>query len=326
MVFQCGTFIMATCLALLSGCATGGAPAASPLGRDSNAAPGGATRSHDVVEARRLIDSGAYSQALPRLLLVTSQDQQSAQAAEAFYWMGVAYQRIGSLGEASDAYGRSVEIAPDGAYAATAQTAMETIRNEVDAAYVDADELDGLIKQVEQRAAAEPNEVAHRLLLADLHWKRESYDAAGAIYQELLTTHPGLARDRVVAQRMMQKAEGGWTVMTPGTAIQMNAEENPVTLYGVSSFKTTELRGDVRYYNVDFYHVSGYVVNQSQSPVRNVNVDVTIFGFGSRVFDTTSVSLGTLRPGQHRTFAVRFNNFDNVNNVQRYDCQLRYEN
>ncbi|MFM1919700.1 MAG: hypothetical protein RLZZ303_1334 [Candidatus Hydrogenedentota bacterium] len=326
MPYRLACFFAAMSAAILTACGTTGAPASSPLGRNSNAQPGLATRSGDVAEARRLIESGAFSQAIPRLLLVTSQDSASPQAAEAFYWMGVAYHRIGSLAEATDAYGRSLEAAPEGPFAMAAKTAMDTIGTEVDAAFVDENELDAMIAQVEERVKREPNESAHRLLLADLNWKRGNYDAAGTLYRELLRDFPGLARDKVVTQRMQQQADGGWTTMTPERAIQEDTEKNPLVLYGVSSYTSRELRGDLRYYYVDFYHVSGYVVNQSRAVVRNVFVDVTIYGFGGQIFDTQSINIGQLKPNQRRTFAVRFNNFDDVNNVQRYDCQLRYEN
>jgi tetratricopeptide (TPR) repeat protein len=312
---------------LLGACATtSGSSVNAPAGGRATATQRVATQySEDLAAARRLIESGAYSQALPRLINITLRDQNSPQAAEAYYWTGVAHHHIGGLSDAVAAYERYLALAPEGVYATECRGALESIKTEVDAAYLSEDEFTKLIAEVEARVAREPEEMANRLLLADLYWKQGNFDAAGRLYQQMLEAQPGLVQDRVISQRMQQQTDGTWKIYTPTEAIKQDAQANPLVIYGASSFRTTELRGDLRYYTVDFYHVSGHVVNQSKTAVRNVAVDVTIQGFGNKVYDTQTVQLGAIQPGQHRTFAVRFNNFDNINNVQRYDCQLRYE-
>jgi len=307
---------------------------ASSPGSSVNAPAGGratptervtAQYAEDLAAARRLIDSGSYSQALPRLINITQRDQSSPQAAEAYYWTGVAHHHIGGLTDAVSAYERYLALAPEGEYATDCRSALDSIKTEVDAAYVSEDQLAKLITEVEARVARDPDEVANRLLLADLYWKQGNYDASAALYRQMLEAQPGLYQDRVISQRMQRQPDGTWKVYTPTEAIRQDTQAKPLVIYGASSFRTTELRGDLRYYTVDFYHVSGHVVNQSTLPARNVAVDVSIQGFGNNVYDTQTVQLGTIQPGQHRTFAVRFNNFDNINNVQRFDCQLRFE-
>lgn len=309
------------------GCAsTGSSSVNAPSGGKATATQRvGSQYSEDLAVARRLIESGSYSQALPRLINITLRDQSSPQAAEAYYLTGVAHHHIGGLTEAVNAYERYLELEPEGAHAVECRNALESIKTEVDAAYVSEEEFTRLIAEVEGRVAREPNEVAHRLLLADLYWKQGNFDAAAKLYRQMLEAQPGLYQDRVISQRMQRQTDGTWKAYTPTVAIQQDAQANPLVIYGASSFRTTELRGDLRYYTVDFYHVSGHVVNQSKSAVKNVAVDVNIQGFGNKIYDTQTVQLGTMQPGQHRTFAVRFGNFDNINNVQRFDCQLRYE-
>ncbi len=301
---------------------TGDAPSG---GKASVTKRTGAHYAEDLVAARRLIEGGSYSQALPRLINITSRDQSSPQAIEAYYWTARAYHGIGSLTEARSAYERYLELAPEGPMAEECRTSVESIKTEVETAYVSEEDLAGLIAKVEAKVAEAPSDLPNRLLLADLYWKHGSYDSAASLYTRLLTEKPGLIQDRVVSQRMQQQGDGTWRVYTPAEAIRQDTENRPLTVYGTNSFRTTELRGDLRYYNVDFYHVSGQVVNQSTKPARNVAVDVSIYGFGNKVYDTQTVQLGSMPPGQHRTFAVRFDKFDNVNNVQRYETQLRYD-
>jgi hypothetical protein len=51
-----------------------------------------------------------------------------------------------------------------------------------------------------------------------------------------------------------------------------------------------------------------------------VQVFVTIYGFGNVVFDTSTINIGRLNPGETRAFSVRFSNFDNIENVRRHEA------
>ena len=90
----------------------------------------GAHYAEDLVSARRLIEGGSYSQALPRLINITSRDQTSPQAIEAYYWTARAYHGIGSLTEARSAYERYLELAPEGPMAEECRRSVESIKTE----------------------------------------------------------------------------------------------------------------------------------------------------------------------------------------------------
>ena len=42
-------------------------------------------------------------------------------------------------------------------------------------------------------------------------------------------------------------------------------------------------------------------------------------------YDTTTVSVGRLNPGEIRAFSVRFSNFDNIENINRYECVASFQ-
>ena len=51
-----------------------------------------------------------------------------------------------------------------------------------------------------------------------------------------------------------------------------------------------------------------------------VQIVVTVYGFGNMVYDTNTIHIGRMNPGEIRAFSSRFSNFDNIEEVQRYEC------
>jgi hypothetical protein len=69
------------------------------------------------------------------------------------------------------------------------------------------------------------------------------------------------------------------------------------------------------------YNVSGQAVNVGDTPLEDVRLIVTIYGLGQLVYDTQTVALGALQPGEVRAFSVQFTRFDDINNIVRHECR-----
>ncbi|MBI1319242.1 MAG: tetratricopeptide repeat protein [Candidatus Hydrogenedens sp.] len=316
-------------LALFAGgCATGGGGYAAPTGANPRQNPQARTSNsavkHEIAAAQRYIEEGRYSQVLPRLLNVASRYPDNPEAAAAHYYIGVAYARIGGYPDALKAFDTYLAAAPEGPYAAAAREEKAALESTLDASYMTPEQLDAMTEDAAAKLAQNEGDIAQQLLLADLLWKQGKYPESGKLYEGLVRRQPQLMQDTIVQQRIEPQSDGSFVVLTPDELLHRAAEKEPLMIYGAQSYESAELRGDLRYYEKDYYTVSGNVVNQSEHVVQGAQVLVTIYGFGSKIFDTKSFALGTMRPGDHRAFSVRFDQFDNVDNIQRFECQTTF--
>jgi len=316
------------CALLGAGCASTPGGYAAPIGanptQDPQARTGANAVNHEIAAAKRYMDEGRYSQVLPRLINVASRYPDNPEAAAAHYYMGVAYARIGGYQDAQRSLQTYLNTAPEGPFAEAARAELRAIEESLDTAFVSQEDLDRMAREAAAKLEANGGDTAQQLLVADLLWKQGKYAEAGALYEALARRQPQVLDDVTVRERIERSPDGTYVLLTPEELLRRAADAEPLLIYGAQSYQSAETRGDLRHYENDRYHVSGNVVNQSQREVREAEVLVTIYGFGSRIFDTQSFPLGTMRPGDHRAFSVRFENFDNVDNVQRFECQTRY--
>jgi len=118
--------------------------------------------------------------------------------------------------------------------------------------------------------------------------------------------------------------DGQYTVLTPDEAERRQSAAEPLTVFNVQSFRSGRYRPDQYSYVDEYYNVAGQAVNRSEQALLDVSVIVTIYGLAGQVYDTQTVQLGRLKPGEVRAFSVRFSNFDNIENVHRHECTVTY--
>jgi hypothetical protein len=51
-----------------------------------------------------------------------------------------------------------------------------------------------------------------------------------------------------------------------------------------------------------------------------VEVLITLYGQGNIVYDSRPWHVGRLNPGERRAFSVRFDQFETLENIQRFEC------
>jgi hypothetical protein len=134
-----------------------------------------------------------------------------------------------------------------------------------------------------------------------------------------------LLSDETVRSRIERAADGKITVLSPEEIARRYAAAQPVLVINLNSFTSGRQTREARSGKDIYYNVSGEAVNRSQSPLKDVRVIVTIYGFGDTIFDTQTVPMGTMQPNDKRPFSVRFSNFDDINNVSRYACDVAFE-
>jgi len=321
--------VKAACLGLLVAFALGvlspAALFASEEGNGARRAFSSPRANRDLQIAEKMIRAGNYSQAIPRLLKVLSDYPDSTAAGDGRYWLGVAYEAIEDLRAASLQLNRYVADFPNGEFAADAQRRLARLEQNLDDKYVSEAEIEERLSQARAKIAAAPDEVGHRLELANLLWSKGAYSDAGAVYAEALVRWPRLADDTVVRQRMVRSASGGWEPLTPEMVVRAAAEKEPLLIYNTSSFRSGREEGLARSYQKSNYNVTGEVMNRSAQPLRDVQLYVTIYGFGAKVLDTKTMNIGRLSPGDSRAFSASFSTFDDIENVDRYEVKGSFE-
>jgi len=275
----------------------------------------------EVEEAKRIIlqegNAGDTTTVIPRLLHTISKYPSTESAVESRYWLGVAYYDIGGYRDAIELFNEYLRLAPQGEYAAGCATIVAQATSEYDERFPSPEKLDEAIKEATTKANADPGNLELGMQLAELFWKRGNYDEAGAIYKRIVEQNPVYAGNEAIKSRVEFLPNNEQIVLTPAEVQRRQAEAQPLAIINQASFRSGE---DLFTRTSRYYSVTGQVVNRSDSVLYGVQVMVTIYGFGNVVFDTTSANIGRLNAGEIRAFSVRMSNYDNVENVDRYEC------
>ncbi|MCC6491049.1 MAG: tetratricopeptide repeat protein [Candidatus Hydrogenedentes bacterium] len=278
--------------------------------------------SREVEEARRMIESGDTTVVIPRLLQLIAKYPNSDGALDARYWLGVAYQQIKSYRDAIDIFNEYLRLAPEGKYAQKSSEAVATLRDEYEQKYWTAGKLDAEIARLTAALNAEPDNLEIQLNLADKLWMRGDYENAGKLYAKVIKDHPEQVNEPNVHARVEVLPSGGYIILTPSEVQRREVESQPLMMINTAAFQSGK---DLITRESLYYVVTGQAVNRSDSVLYGVQVIVTIYGFGNMVYDTNTVNIGRLNPGEIRAFSVRFSNFQNIDDIHRYECVGSFE-
>ena len=273
----------------------------------------------EVAAASELIASGDSYMAIPRLMHTISKYPKSGAALEARYFLGLAYYRLGGYRDAIDMFKEYERLDPQGRYVADSVKYAAKLTETYDRRYPSAKELNAKIADVTQKLEAAPDDLNHQWRLAGLLWKRGDYDNAGSLYKGIVDRTPQYANNKTIRERIDLLPNGEYTVLSPGEVQRRQAEAQPLLVINQASFRAGR--------DADFfarterdYVVTGQVLNRGDSVLYDVEVTITLFGVGNIVYDTRTVRIGRLNPTEIRAFSARFRNFENIENVNRYDC------
>ncbi|MCC6794750.1 MAG: hypothetical protein IT366_06490 [Candidatus Hydrogenedentes bacterium] len=274
-----------------------------------------------VEQARKSIEAGDTSNVIPRLMHVIGNAPASQPALDARYWLAVAYAKIGSYRDAIDMYREYLELAPEGRYAEAAKGQREALETEYKAKFQTPEQLDEEVGKLSGALQQDPNNVQLQIQLANTLWKRGDYDRAAKIYYQVIGANPALANEPDLRDRIESLPNGEIIVLTPAEIQRREVERQPLVVFNTAAFRSGK---DLFTREPLYFAVTGQVVNQSKSVLYGVQVVVTIYGFGNMVYDTSNVNIGRMNPGEVRAFSTRFSNFDNIDEVHRFDCVASY--
>lgn len=320
-------FIVVLFLVCVSGCVTSSGSSvnndswSTPIGHGpvgSSHAGDSASAAKEFAIAKRMVEAGEYSLVIPRLQQIISKYPGDPKSIEARYLLGQSYYAVGAYNDALHYLNEYIELAPDGSHSVDAKDFIAQLtegKKEVVPGAVDVQAA-----ELKAKITAEPENMALQLELANLYWENGRYEDAGPVYAELLQRWPLLADDLAVKRRIDRSADGKITVLTPIEVERRHKEAEPLLIYNTSAFKSGRFEGWPATGQQRYYNVTGQAVNQSQNSINGVTIVVTIYGSGYMVYDTKTVNIGSLRPGEARAFSVQFSQFENIDNIARFEC------
>lgn len=273
--------------------------------------------------AQRLIEKGEFSQALPKLLSIVESGKNNYP--ESHYLLGVVYQELGSPQNALTHYIKYLQIAPTGIYSENSKRKISEILGKPDTQIERVTTIEERISSLEEMLKIHPKNKNIMLELANWYWINQNYDKAGELYRELVILYPELWNEDVIASRIEKDERGNIIVLSPDEALKREAERKPIVFFNVTSFRSGRQFGWASDLRHQIYNVTGQVRNRSSRTIKNLSVQVTIYGFSGMVYDTKTVNLGNLNPGQTKPFSIQFTNFDTIENVDHYDYVAYYE-
>jgi tetratricopeptide (TPR) repeat protein len=276
----------------------------------------------ELAEVKRMLRAGEHSRVVPRLTGITTQYADTNAGIEAWYVLGLTYYKIDGLQNAEQYFRKYLALAPEGEYAALCRAYIASMESASDQRGAERSALEARVAKFDSLDA--PEELAASLELAETYWRDNEFEKASAVYARILQAWPSLEDDVIIRQRMEQGPDGRYTVLTPSEVERRQSAAEPMTVFNVQSFRSGRYRTDQFGYQDEYYNVAGQATNRGEKPLRDTAVIITIYGLAGQVYDTQTVQLGRLKPGEVRAFSVRFNNFDNIENVHRHECTVIY--
>ncbi len=282
------------------------------------------TAAKELEVAKRMVHAGNFSQVIPRLAHLASDYGHTPAGQQSHFFLGVSYHEIGGIQQAREHLQAYLEQSPSGEYAVLAQQYLAKLDSELDLATQSQRETEQRIETLEEVSEEQPQELAHKLELADLYWKKARFDEAGALYAQVLRQWPQLETDPTIRQRIERQTGGEFVILTPQEVERRIAEREPLLVVNTTAFKSGRLWGQAAVAMPRYYNVTGEVVNRSKTSLRNVRVIVTLYEF-RKVIDTQTVSIGGMLPGERRAFSAKFANLPDMYDVYHYECVGTYE-
>ncbi len=331
-VFLYKTLILTLCIIsvvwIFSGCVTTGLDITPPVGVNTNpdnAKSNTGYANRELQNAQRMIQAGNFSQVIPRLTNVISSYPETQAAIDARYYLGVTYNEIGGMRNAKDLFMEYLEYSPDGIYASNARQFLAILSDEAEGDPKNPVILSARATELEQILGNTPDDLSSRLELADIYWNQERYNEAGQLYSRIIRELPQMQADHTIRQRIERATDGTVIILTPNEVLRRQSVAEPILIFNSSSFKSGRFEGWPAVSQYRYYNVTGQAVNRSNETLSNVQVIITIFGFGNKIYETTTVNMGNMRPGETRPFSVQFTNFDDIQNVSRYESNVTYQ-
>lgn len=178
-------------------------------------------------------------------------------------------------------------------------------------------DLDVLTKLMEEH----PTDWRVQEAIGDIHWKLGEYGKALDYYLEARRIASTYEERKLNNGRLILDDEGKPVPVNPEILKKMEVERHPVRVYDLHTYKARNLRSETGG-DIQFYNLTGSLRNQGEHLLRNVQLQVVYKDIGGNVLDVDRVKIGTLGPGEVRSFLSTARNYDNLFNIIGQDVDV----
>ena len=241
---------------------------------------------------------------------------------------GLAFYLIQSYHDAEKVFHNYLRRHPEGLYKSQAETYLtkiEALRSQKRRNYVlQRKQIKGDIKLLREMLKRDPYNAQVHYDLANKLWELGKYNEAASHYLKAGDINAALQENELLKNRLMIDEQGEVVPVTPERQRELEREQNPLIVFDIHSYKQ-RIKPDYLGASKAFQTVAGKVRNQSKRVHRGVYVSVNFYNMHHELLDTQSYYVGAMAPNEVRAFLVKGQNYDNIYNIDHFECTARYQ-
>jgi len=276
----------------------------------------------ELISAESAMNAGQYHLARMKYAMVLEERPRNETA---LFGLGLSHFRLGAYENAAIYLNRYIEDFPKGRYAGEAHryaTRIDSIQQERIAERTRRiEQLRVRLADAQEAVERRPDDPNLRVELGNAYWDMAEFDNAAEQYQVAVKLDSRMKFHAAVRHRIEFGPRDSVTVLTPQELERRDREANPIVVENTRGYRAGRSAFDFQHL---WYVVSGQVRNRSSGRVLDVAVETTIFDFSGHVLDTKQTYIGAIPADGVRSFSARLTNFDDINNVYRYECYVLY--
>jgi tetratricopeptide (TPR) repeat protein len=260
-------------------------------------------------EANRLYAQQSYEPALVKYSsYVYSPFPNKTETADARYHMGLCQYFLGRYHESAVTMTKLLEEHPQFTMTDEAVEILNQSRIRIEEKKAETNqqqtEQQNSITELQGQINESPKNAQLYYQLANQYWNTGDYQTAALHYEQAILLNPDYERDSLVRNRVYYTDEN---VLVPRDPLKELQQQDDV-------IRLSNVRHDIRSRENwlgqrQSIRVSGEAENVSLRTVHSVNVELTLVDFFERIQESQTLQLGSIRPGETRTFSTLLNQY-----------------
>lgn len=260
-------------------------------------------------EANRLFAQQDYEPALMKYsTYVYSPFPKKNSLADARYHMGLCQYFLGRYHESADTMTILLQDYPQFSMSNEAVEILKQSRLRVEENLTASTEQElkhqETITNLQDQIGQYPKNAQLHYQLANQYWNAGQYQTAALHYEQAILLNPDYEKDSLVRNRVYYTDDNVLVPRDP--LVELQQQDDVIRLSNVQHDVRTRENWLGRRESI---RVSGEAENVTLRTVRGVRIEITLVDFFEKIQDSQTVNLGSIRPGETRTFSTLMTQF-----------------